>query len=128
MRLTKKLEGLREIPEQAIQAAHSVVQAEIPVYTGTYQAAVTVADVGEVGVYTGVALMIDEGDLQASAEQHAVEIEEKTGLSPSDYVGDPPYPLHIEPHGSPRGLGIDMWKNAAEEARAVVREAVARLA
>lgn len=125
--MERQLKGLQAIPEQAITAAQAVVESEIPVYTGTYQAAVVVADAGVPGEYTAVVLMVDQEDLQASAQAHAAVIEEEFGLTPEEYVGDPPYPEHIESHGSPTGKGQGMWEQAAEAAKSTIQTMLGRL-
>ena len=145
--LKLRLLALCAIPMAVTQAAMAVIEAEEPVYTGTYADAVVWQNEDQLDCR----VFISGESLLASATQHSGDIEEMAisgrGMSipmtPIEYiVGEPPsahptvpyplnifdefYPLRIEAQGSPAYWdGQDMWLHAAAAAETTLNSLLA---
>lgn len=120
--MSRRLEALRGVHRAPIEAADSIIAAELPIYTGAYKAAVKVdfgASASEIYVSTGsleatnAALAADLGGSErVYADLH--------GEGPAG-----PYPVRIEVHGGPAtGDGAGAWSEAKKKARQVLREEI----
>lgn len=140
---------LLNVPQAPIDAAHKTLQAELPLYTGTYRDAVEIrADLQQDRAI--FQLFVNEGTLRASAAQHEVDIAEggrpgrgvSDPLSPEDYIfgqarptktkrryridsGSEPYIKRIEATGPPKSdQGQNAWALATATAGVVFQRAV----
>ncbi|MFA5344438.1 MAG: hypothetical protein WC381_10810 [Kiritimatiellia bacterium] len=155
-RLGKMIQALQEMPEQVAAAAHAVVQAQVPVYTGAYKGGIKLEHERTPDARSAM-VGISEESLGASIVAHPED--ETTAaqypeIKPFDYeyglanaIGDKEtfdlyddegqlitgarreaYPKRIEREGSPvQHEGKDMWTEAAAAALDAFSTALSRL-
>lgn len=134
-KLDRRLNRLARIKNPTIQAADNIISAEIPVYTGAYQQAVKKKSTKD---YAGI--WVDRKGLIAAQPKsitydvggEQVTVQAGVDRAFDNIHGEPPegpYPLRIEAHGGPgSGNGAGMWELAADTARQVIAEELARVA